>query len=117
MKNCYNTGNVIAESTSTYSTSVYAGGISGKPLYVNMSDCYNTGDILAMNTTNANGYGGGIVGINGKGGNVRSCYSTGSVGGVPYYGGIAGTADDISYMQGCFWEKDADHSNNGQLAM
>ncbi len=116
--NCYNTGDISAVLTSSYtSTEIFAGGIGGRTHGQAMSDCYNTGNISAMNANNASGYAGGIVGRNSVDSSVRRCYSTGDVSAAPYAGGVIGLAMPGSFAKDCFWNSTANQtSSNSAVA-
>ena len=81
---CYNTGNIIANSSDEY---IHVAGICGQDGYV--TDCYNTGSMYAYSPTGV--YVGGITGY---GNSETNCYNTGSVMGIcegryAYVGGIS----------------------------
>lgn len=94
--NCYNTGDISAQS--------YVGGIAGLiATGCEVSDCYNTGAI----TSNKSSYTGGLFGsASGKSATyptvITNSYNTGAVKSVAgYTGGLTGNSSDIT-MTGCY---------------
>ncbi len=71
MENCYNTGEITAEtdkgsSIYDHNGNSYAGGITGWSKYIAMKDCYNTGKVVASVIdahSSDHAYAGGISGI------------------------------------------------------
>ncbi len=104
IENCYNTGNVSADS----GFYVVAGGIAGRNTG-EISSCYNTGSVDAVAYSSRSSSAGGIAGNNSFFAVISNCYNTGSVSASmsspssSYYdddtvaGGIAGhNSGDIS---------------------
>ena len=107
--NCYNTGEVTLNSSSSYagglvgyfygsdstitncyntgdvsstttSSNSYTGGLVGSVYYGDITNCYNTGNVSST-TTSSNSYAGGLVGIvNGSDPAITNSYNTGRVG-------------------------------------
>ena len=72
IRNCYNTGSVIAASTT-----VGAGGISGySNLVATISNCYNTGSVSASASSTANA--GGVMGVAEGSPTISNCYYGGN---------------------------------------
>jgi hypothetical protein len=95
IKNCGNTNNVTAESTSILSSdTVISGGVVGYIQNCDISNSYNAGTVSATATSNAS-YSGGIAGHMNNAAKVKNSYNRGEVtaissGGTSYSGGIAG---------------------------
>gem|GEM_PF-2662453 len=75
-------------------TSGIAGGIAGALSASFVTDCYTTGDVAS-----SSGNAGGIAGTLTGGSQVMRCYSTGSIYGEIYVGGIAGSSSGT--ITGC----------------
>ena len=90
--NSYATGNVSATSSSTsFSSSVYAGGLVGENDYGGITNSYATGEVSATaSSPYANA--GGLVGVNG--GSITNSYAAGNVSATSssyaYAGGLVG---------------------------
>ena len=92
ISNCYNTGDVISESTD-------AGGIIGYQYqYVQIDNCYNTGAVQATS------YAGGIAGrTDGAGAKITNSYNAGDVTATDQYaGGITGYSTHSDSIANCF---------------
>ena len=88
--NCYNTGNISADTYSHYLTSPCSssGGLVGESNFTNIINSYNTGSVFSNN------YSGGIVGQCCNSTNITNNYNSGSLSYNNYYiggtGGIIG---------------------------
>lgn len=83
ISNCYNTGEITAESDTD---TVYAGGLAGYSTS-EIANVFNTGKVTAQTGgTNKYAYVGGLAGYT-KGGSISYGYSTGEVQGSPQYTG------------------------------
>ena len=104
--NCYNTGNVQAE-TSASGGDDYAGGIVGYLAGGSIDSCYNTGSVnIERNNSNINSYAGGIAGYANYPSTMSNCFNTGKIragygGSASYAGGISGYLND-STVEYCY---------------
>lgn len=100
VKSCYNTGDI----TSTYKGYAYVGGIVGSFPNANargsIENCYNTGNVTADAESGI--CSGGLFG--GGYGNISDSFSTGTVTGNTYVGGVGGfvngTVEHSYYLSG-----------------
>jgi len=99
--NCTNSATVTANEDC-------AGGIVGFS-FGNVSNCTNNGAVTSNNTTDVNGYAGGIVGEQRHGGTISGNTNSAAISGRAYVGGIVGGAD---YQAAYGTQTDITISNN-----
>lgn len=91
--NCYAQGSINASDRS----GGLIGNVSAPNNTVNVTSCYTNVEV-----TSSNLYVGGLIGKYDGSGNIKNCYSTGSVNGKGHTGGLIGDIYGAEYVENCY---------------
>ncbi len=90
INNCFSTGNIS-------NNHMYLGGLVGINYESSINNCYSQ-----VNANSNYSYVGGLVGYNA--GSINKCYSSGSVDGNSYPGGLIGSGNGSGTVSNSFWD-------------